>query len=356
MKILFLNTNIDYAGATNIMLWLAGKLVRNGDEVVFLTYRDASEGREIPNGVKHIHIPLETCGHSIRGLMKSVNRLHDHIKTEHYDWGIAFLSPSQLRLSLAAIGTNTKVLLSQRGDPYQNEKKAKSISSRIATFAFNKADKYVFQTPQAMAYYSASIQSRGVVIPNPVKPQNRTCERNPDNRIVNVARLDIRQKRQDLLIKAFGIISDDFPKITLHFYGDGDDEYLLRKQAAGNDRIFFEGVTNDVVKDIQNARIFVLSSDYEGIPNALIEAMALGVPCISTKCSPGGAELLIDNGKNGLLATSGDANSLAIMMRRLLNDTTFAEKCGKNAKDIVESFSEHKIFLLWHRIIHADES
>lgn len=350
-RILFLNTNIGYGGATKIMLWLAGKLIERGDNVTFLTYRDASECRDVPNGVKHIHLPLETEGHNIRGLMRSVRQLHRHIKTECYDWGIAFLSPSHLRLSLAAIGTRTKVLLSQRGDPYQNANDAKSIMSRVESFAFNKADKYVFQTPQAMAYYSKSIQSRGVVIPNPVKPVKRTSERTPNNRIVNVARLDINQKRQDLLIEAFNLICKDYPELSLHFYGDGEDEAQLKEMARGNERIVFEGVTNDVVRDVQNARMFVLSSDFEGIPNALIEAMSLGAPCISTKCSPGGAELLINDGYNGLLTPCSDAVAMSNAIRRFLDEPAFAEQCGKKALNVVNEFSEDRIFQLWGQTI-----
>lgn len=351
MKILFLNTNIGYGGATKIMLWLAGKLAERGDDITFLTYRDASESREIPNGVKHIHLPLETEGHSIRGLMRAVRQLHRHIITESYDWGIAFLSPSHLRLSLASIGTHTKILLSQRGDPYQNKNKPKSFMSKIRAYAFNRADKYVFQTPQAMAYYSKSIQSRGVVIPNPVKPLKRTCERKPDNRIVNVARLDINQKRQDLLIDSFNLICKDYPEVSLHFYGDGEDEARLKEMAKGNERIIFEGVTNDVVRDIQNARMFVLSSDFEGIPNALIEAMALGVPSISTKCSPGGAELLINDGENGLLTPCGNAISLSEAVKVFLDNSALAERCGHTAISIKDRFLENVIFHLWEVLL-----
>lgn len=351
MKILFVNTNIGYGGATKIMMWLAGRLAESGDDVTFLTYRDAAENREVPKGVKHVHMQLESGGHSVGEMLKTVAKLHRYIKRERFDLGIAFLSPSQLRMSLAAMGTKIKVLVSQRGDPYQS-KGSKSLPAKIERFAFHRADRYVFQTPQAMAYYDESIQARGVVIPNPVKPLHRTQNRVPDNRIVNVARLDINQKRQDLLIEAFKLIADDYPKVTLHLYGDGDDEAKLKKMAAGQGRIIFEGVTSNVAESIQNARVSVLSSDFEGIPNALIEAMSLGVPCISTKCSPGGAELLIEDGKNGLLTPLGDVKALASAMKRFLDNQEAAEQMGKEAASIVERFSEDRVFNLWNQEIH----
>ena len=350
MRILFLNTNVGYGGATKIMLWLAGRLAEMGEEITFLTYRDNTESRDIPKGVNHIHIQMESGGQNLTGLLRSIWKINRYIKKNSFDLGIAFLSPSQLRLSMAAIGTPMKVLLSQRGDPYQKGK-SKSLMSIMSDFAFRRADKFVFQTQQAMEYYGKSIQSRAVVIPNPVRPLQRTDDRHPDNRVVNVARLDIKQKRQDLLIDAFKQIEQDYPNVTLHLYGDGDDDMYLKANAKENERIFFEGVTKDVVGDIQNARMFVLSSDFEGIPNSLIEAMSLGVPCISTKCSPGGAELLISDEKNGLLVPCDDVKAMSDAMRRFLDKPLEAEKFGKEAASIVHTFSEDKIFNLWYQVI-----
>lgn len=351
MKILFLNTNIGYGGATKIMLWLAGRLSCIGDDVTFLTYRDSSENRCLPPGIKHVHLALESKGHGLRSLISSVLKLHKYIKANSFDLGIAFLSPSHLRLSLAAACTRTKVLLSQRGDPYQSTR-SNRLMSFISSTAFRRANMFVFQTRQAMLYYDQSIQSRASIIPNPVSPLRRTSERMPDNRIVNVARLDIHQKRQDLLIDAFKLVCTEHPNISLHFYGDGEDEQALKQRAEGHDRIIFEGVTNNVVEEVQNARVFVLSSDFEGIPNALIEAMSLGVPCIATKCSPGGAELLIEDGINGLLCNRNDSHALASAIGHFLSDSVLAESCGHEAMRIVDTFSEDRVFSLWCKIIH----
>ena len=352
MRILFLNTDIDYAGATKIMLWLAGRLSEIGHEVTFLTYRNAAESKSVPKGVKHTHLQIELGGHTICGLLKSIIVLHGFIKKGSFDLGIAFLSPSQLRMSLASIGTSMKLLFSQRGDPYQS-KPSKSFFSRLSSFAFCRADKFVFQTEAAMAYYGQKIQDRSVVIPNPVTAIKRTQDRTPDNRIVNVARLDIRQKRQDLLIQAFSMICPDYPEVSLHLFGSGESEKDLRVLANECDRIFFDGVTDDVTADIQNARLFVLSSDFEGIPNALIEAMSLGVPCVSTRCSPGGAELLIKDRVNGLLTPCGDATSLAHSIRVMLDDLAFAETCGREAMSIIKTFSEDSVFNQWESFISS---
>ena len=93
--------------------------------------------------------------------------------------------------------------------------------------------------------------------------------------------------------------------------------------------------------------MFVMTSDYEGIPNALAEAMSLGLPCISTDCSPGGAALLMENGKNGLLVPVGDSDKLAEAMREYMDDPEFAEQMGRNAINIADTFSQEKILDQW---------
>lgn len=355
MKILFLNTNIGYGGASNMMVWLANILSEKGFDVTFLTYREGTKVyQHLNESIRREHIQLESEGHSTKALLRTIRALHRYIKANKFDLGIAFLSPSTLRLSLASVGTGMEVLISQRGDPYQS-KVGKSLSSKLEKWAFERSGKFVFQTVQSSQFYNTTIQRKSTVIPNPAKPLNRTKQRsgNIDNRIVCVARLDIRQKRQDVLIRAFNLISDKYSDITLDLYGYGEDETPLKELAKGNPRIVFHGLTTNLVEDIQNARMSVLSSDFEGIPNAVIEAMSLGIPTISTDCSPGGAALLIQDKVNGLLVPCGDATALAEAMSSFLNTPDFAEQCGQEALKIKDTFSEEIIAQKWINYIKS---
>ena len=163
-----------------------------------------------------------------------------------------------------------------------------------------------------------------------------------------MGRLDIFQKRQDLLIEAFKKIAADYPDFILEFIGDGPDMEKLKAMSSDmNDRILFPGVSENVQKDIRKASMLVLSSDFEGIPNALMEAMSLGVPCISTDCRPGGAAEILINGENGLLVPAGDSGKLAEAMRKYLDDPEFAEQMGRNAINIADTFSQEKILDQW---------
>ena len=348
MKLLFLNTDVDYAGAAKMMAWLANELSDRGYDVTFLTYRDSNIQQPISDKVRHIHMPLEPVTGKGKGIFNSVRTFRRFIKKERFDIAIGFLTPSQLRLSLACLGLKVKLLFSQRGDPYNG-----SVSSRlinlITKWSFGRADGYVFQTRGAKEYYSRRIQGVSAVIPNPIMPSERTCDRdgNITHRIVNIARLDIHQKRQDLLIDAFNSVNREFPDYTLEFYGDGPDLGILKDKAGNNPNIKFMGKTADVTSVLQNACCSVLSSDYEGIPNALLESMSLGVPSISTDCSPGGAAMLLDNHVNGILTPRGDREALADAIRFMIRNPDKAEKMGERAREVNSLYSEDRIAQMW---------
>lgn len=88
----------------------------------------------------------------------------------------------------------------------------------------------------------------------------------------------------------------------------------------------FEGFRNDVHEKIADATMFVMSSDYEGLSNALLEAMAMGLPCISTDSPPGGARMVIRNGQNGLLVPVGNKEKLMEAMDSIAANAEMAEK------------------------------
>lgn len=354
MKILFLNVDLGYGGAEKMMAWVANQMEMKGMDVTFLTYRDPTANfQKLNKGVHREHIQLESRGGSILGFFESSKKLHKYIMEKGFDVGIAFLSPSQIRLVHACIGTQTRVLLSYRSDPYQKSQLTglrKLVAKRMNKL-FLQADSYVFQTHKAEEYFPDYIQKKSVIIPNPIKLLKRTLYRNPDKRIVCVARLENIQKRQDLLIEAFNKISVKYPEYTLNLFGNGPDEAILKDMARGNERIIFEGVTTNVVDSIQNAAMFVLSSDYEGIPNALLEAMALGIPCISTDCSPGGASLLIDDPSKGIIVECNNADKLAAAMETFILEPEKAEACGRKGMDVNERFAENVIADRWYEII-----
>lgn len=355
MKILFLNSNIGYGGASKMIVWVANQCAKKGHDVTFLTYREKNIYQTLSPQVKLIQESLEDINGSGNPIA-TVKWLHRFIKKYRFDLGVAFLTPSILRMAIAAKGTNMKLVFSQRGDPYYGTK-CKSLKSKIIyllnTWAFNQANGYVFQTQMAQTYYDKTIQDRSIVIPNPIRPLQRTEERKGNIRksFVAVGRLDLKQKRQDLMIEAFNIISDKYPDFKLEIYGDGEDEERVKLLAASNPNIHLMGKTRNVVEAIQNAWATILSSDFEGIPNALLESMSLGVPSISTDCSPGGAAMLIRNKENGLLTPRGDAKALAEAMEYTILHHEETEEMARVGQEVNELYSEDKISDRWNSFL-----
>ena len=347
MKILFVNENLDYGGAGKILVWLANSLAENGYEVTFLTYRKGKERLSLTDNIRQTQFIFNEEESGARNVIKTAVLLRKYLKENCFDTAVAFSEPSQTRLAVAAAGLNTRCIFSQRLDPYTVEKKS------LMKLVYRRADHIVFQTEGARQFYPERIKNSSSVIPNPVIPTGTgTFEGERQKKIVSVGRLDIFQKRQDLLIEAFKIIAADYPDYILEFIGDGPDMEKLKAMSSDMaDRILFPGVSENVQKDIREASVFVLSSDFEGIPNALMEAMSLGVPSISTDCRPGGAAEILTNGENGLLVPAGDSGKLAEAMRKYMDDPEFAEQMGRNAMNIAETFSQEKILDQWISVI-----
>ena len=199
------------------------------------------------------------------------------------------------------------------------------------------------------------MQDRSDVILNPLETagfptHDFTSEK---KEIVTVGRLE-PQKNQKILIDAFSKIANDFLDYDLTIYGEGslrpELEQFVQSKGLQN-RVILPGSKNRIQEHIKDAALFVLSSDYEGIPNALIEAMAIGLPCISTDCSPGGARELINDGENGIIVDCGNSDALAKAMVSLLEDRKKAQEMGINAKKICRRADKDLVCDRWLTLI-----
>ena len=164
----------------------------------------------------------------------------------------------------------------------------------------------------------------------------------------------IKQKRQDILLEAFSIVHKKYPEYKLHIYGDGPDYKLLKayiNKLGLDSSVTLFGCVKCVQQKLKDDGVFVLTSDYEGVPNALLEAMAIGMPCISTKCSPGGAEMLIQNNKNGYLIECGNINDIADCISSFIDNKELAQALGKEARISIRKFDPQIIINNWIEIL-----
>ena len=167
----------------------------------------------------------------------------------------------------------------------------------------------------------------------------------------------IRWKNQLLLIRAFARIADKLPH-RLELYGAPDPEgktaselkQYVQEQGL-EQRVFFMGTTAHPEKVLKTAACFVLSSDYEGLPNALLEALCMGVPCISTDCPCGGPAEVIRDQENGLLTPVGDEEALAKAILAIVSDKACARRLSENALRLKERFSRERICGEWEEFL-----
>ena len=194
-----------------------------------------------------------------------------------------------------------------------------------------------------------------MILPNPLNPLfvKNKYEGVREPLIVAVGRTD-ENKNHAMLIHAFARIASEYPNVNLCIYGDGNCKEQLEqlvKEKELTDRISLPGTVTNVAEHIYKAQIFALTSNTEGKPNSLMEAMALGLPVVSTDCPCGGPSTLIEDGVNGLLVPVGDAYALADAFRKILSDPQYAQKLGDNAYKIVEELNPDKVNGEWRKYL-----
>lgn len=229
-----------------------------------------------------------------------------------------------------------KLITSERTNPMMVSEK-----QRKATYkAYKRCDGIVFQTERARDCFPADIASKGVVIPNAVGNDLVFGVPKINNRrktITAVGRLT-KQKDYPTLLKAYALFRKCHPDFTLEIYGDGEDKDMLLQLAKDmgiEDCVCFKGAVKDSIIHVASSSCYVMSSIYEGMPNALMEALAVGVPCVSTDCPFGPAEL-IRNNENGILVEVGDYEALADALCKMINNPEFADNCATEGKKIID--------------------
>ena len=247
--------------------------------------------------------------------------------------------------NITAGGGSIKIA-SERNDP---EGKGEEYFNDMV-LAYQKSDKVVFQTKYVKDKFPEDIKKKSIIIPNPISISCLSDMSFAEKKIVSVGRL-VPQKNQALLIKAFANFKRLHNGYHLYIYGIGpllDELKLLSKQYNLEEFIHFEGFEENIHEKIKNAEQFIFSSDYEGLPNALMEAMMMGLPCISTKCS--GIGEIINDGINGLLVPIGNVSALSRKMCLLSDDKKLQKKLRRGARIKSEEWKTERIAKKWESL------
>lgn len=369
MKILFHINSLGLGGAERVISILSAEFAKKEYEVVIATEWEAEQEYHLDSRVRRIHVGLtesdESKGRISKALLRFI-RLRQAIQRENPDVVISFCFKENFRVCFGMIGMKKKLIVSVRNDPEKNY-----APYRISTaFMERKASGCVFQTPDAKSFFSEKLQKKSRIILNPLDdsyaslPERKVLPPGPsvtetgrEKVIVNVGRIS-EQKNQKLLLETFLQVHKKYPEYLLKIYGDvqsADVADELHKFVSDNqltDAVIFCGSSKQLQKDIRNAAVFVLSSAYEGMPNALIEAMVLGLPCVSTDCPCGGSKMLIEDGENGLLVPNGDSKAMSDAVLKLIEDPYKAEKMGNQAALLYERVNAAGISEQWLEFIN----
>lgn len=241
--------------------------------------------------------------------------------------------------TVAALGQRHFFLVSERNDPNRYDHR------RIRNLSYRRADVVVCQTKGAVESFPPGIRKKCVVLPNPLELYMLPYDGVREKRIVAVGRLSA-QKNHRLLLEAFASFRKTHKDYVLEIYGKGELEEELKAAAVrlGIDScVMFKGFSDHVLSDIRTAAMYVLSSDYEGISNSMLEAMALGVPVIATDCPIGGSRMYIKDGVNGFLVPVGNADALAHAMGRLAEEAGLSERFSREAVKLKEELAVSRI-------------
>lgn len=348
-KIVLITGSMSGGGAERVLSNLANHYVNKGFSVDIITLLDNKVGYDLPKEVTLKHISTKKNKNIVKPF-KWMKEIRTHLKKSKNNIVISFFSKINLLSLIATFGLSIPIYISERNDPKND---GRSIFISLLTYLLYPFSRgIIFQTHYAKECFPQYIQRKSTVIPNPVNIDfDFSKKRLYKKRIVSVGKL-MEQKNHKMLIEAFDLFIRKFPDYTLHIYGQGH----LRETLANlidkkglTDQIILEGRTNKVFDIVYNAELFVLSSNYEGLSNALIEAMLLGTPVISTRCA--GSTELIKNGVSGQLVDINDYKNLSIKMEEAINNYEKSKSMALHAQESLTDFTDDKVFKMWDNFI-----
>lgn len=339
-RILFVIPFLSSGGAERVVSIWTSELAKLGYDVHLLVfYRVINEYLLDKKVILHTIKENKNDYNSLTKWEKLI-ALRKKFKEIKPDFILPFISHVGLMTSIAKIGLPLEVIETIRIDPRYSPRRRLIRWLRNISVFFSK--RCIVQNKTQLEYFPQWMHKRMIILPNPIANEFTQKEKIfTDKRIKNiiaVGRLE-KQKNYFMLISAFSQIAEENKEIKLRIYGEGSlynelNNYITELKLK--DRILLCGRTNNMAEVLLEPDLFILSSNAEGMPNSLMEAMAVGLPCISTDCPTGPADL-IDDGINGYLIPVGDQEALVETMRKVINNIDDSIEMGKKARETILS-------------------
>ncbi len=350
-KVLFINRRLSVGGSERVMTLLANGMAEAGIKVDMAVIQNMERTYEVDDRVNIIQLDYDKCNFLTRTL-KRIKMLRKIMKEGNYDGVVSFLHIINFLTIIAGRGIKN-IVVSERADPRMSS----TVIIRLGRkYLYPKASKLVFQTEDAKSCFPDKIQRNGYIIPNPINdklPKPYSGERKKT--IVAVGRFTL-QKNFKMSIDAFSKLHKEYPDYKLIIFGTGvlKDELNNYVRSMGLEKfVEFPGFVKNIIEEIADAGMYISSSDFEGISNSMLEALAMGIPSVCTDCPVGGARMTIKNSENGILIPVGDTEALYEGMKKIIEDKEFAENIAKNAVKIREDLSLKKVVNMWIDVIEC---
>lgn len=334
-------------GAERVISVLSNELTKKYD-VTVLTISEAQIDYDISSDVSVIDISQKTQSRfTLVKFFKKVMSIRKFIKSQDFKTVISFLGYVNVLTLFACLGLKVRTVACER-----------NYTSKIGLlkkYLYPKASCLSFQTNEIATVFMDEINNDFKVISNPLS-ENLPTRDGVDDKIVTISRLS-KQKNIDVLIDAFKKVNAKHKGLKLEIYGDGPlrDELLQKyHKLVSEGMVSFRGFQSDALNQIRNAKLFVLSSSYEGMPNALMESMAIGVPSVATDSLGGGVALLTNKGEFATLCYPNNIDALEVEINKALENYDNSLNVAANAKQhVIKNYSINKITKDWIDLIEG---
>lgn len=345
---------MEKGGAQRVLSYLAGDLCRKY-RVIVLTDHQKEQEYELPEAVQRKNIgdyPKKGMLAPIARKLWRKRRIREVYRETAPDIAVGFMGKNAVRLLVSSGKEKGRKIAAIRMNPVHEF--GNGLYKRFVCRLMRRAEWIVCQNESQRQYFPKKLQDKTVVIKNPIgeafcRPRYEGLR---PRHIVAVGRLDDNKNHQ-MLIRAFQKVHERFEDAVLTIYGDGENRPKLEALIAElglKDAVILPGITGEIPEHIYNAAAYVLCSVSEGISNALLEAMALGLAVVSTDCEGGSAAELIKDGENGFLVPIGDINALSARLIRLLEDEELNRRLGCRAAEVGGRYSRVRIAEEWEQL------
>lgn len=355
--IAFIISHLGSGGAQRVLSTLANSWVLKGRRVCVITYNDKDgDFFTLDPAVQRIVIGGVGTSHTlVRGLIRNIHRiiaLRRALRETDAKVIVGFVAGTNVLVVLASLGLGSRVIISERNDPARQS--FGWLWDRLRQVLYRYADVVTANSQGSLETMRAYVpEQKLALVPNPLDHRTTTASREKTSpTVLTVGRLT-HQKAHDVLLEAFAHVSSQAPDWRLAIVGDGKLRGTLHARAERlgiSARVDWHGRVSDPFDYYRTTDIFVLVSRYEGIPNALLEAMSCGLPVIVSDASPGPLEF-VEHEITGLVVPVDNIPDLVIALERLIDDLPLRRRLGCAARERVAECNLPNVLQVWERVL-----